>query len=155
MEEVISIIEKVLVAVTPIIVAYLTYRTNKKSKEDKEYRELREKYEEEIRVNQEKKRQERDEELDKKFSGLKEDLNKVQTELKEFDTKAITKQLDDLVEISEINLEYSQSLSKVVVTIGEAIRDSDIIESCDISDAIREHQDNERKITNKLYKVLY
>ena len=140
MEEVISIIEKVLVAVTPIIVAYLTYRTNKKSKEDKEYRELREKYEEEIRVNQEKKRQERDEELDKKFSGLKENLNKVQTELKEFDTKAITKQLDDLVEISEINLEYSQSLSKVVVTIGEAIRDSDIIESCDISDAIREHQ---------------
>lgn len=144
-------IQNLVIAVTPLAVGILSYLSVKKDKEDKEYRELRENYEEVL--NNEKKK--KDEKIESSINKITEDVKNLSTKIDNIDVEDINTQLKNLVSISEINLQYSQSLSKVVTTIGECLRDSNIEFDNDISKVISEHQELERNITNRLYKVLY
>lgn len=144
-------IQNLVIAVTPLAVGILSYLSVKKDKEDKEYRELRENYEEVL--NNEKKK--KDEKIENSINKITEDVKNLSTKIDNIDVEDINTQLKNLVSISEINLQYSQSLSKVVTTIGECLRDSNIEFDNDISKVISEHQELERNITNRLYKVLY
>lgn len=144
-------IQNLVIAVTPLAVGILSYLSVKKDKEDKEYRELRESYEEVL--NKEKK--EKDEKIEENIQKITEDVKNLSSKINDIDVEDINTQLKNLVSISEINLQYSQSLSKVVTTIGECLRDSNIEFDNDISKVISEHQELERNITNRLYKVLY
>lgn len=65
----------------------------------------------------------------------------------------IEKSLSQLVDISSINMKYSQSLSGLVVTIGEALKETS--KDDNISKAIQAHQAIERDLMNKIYKAIY
>lgn len=159
-------LERILVGLTPIIVAYLAYRTSKREKADKDYRELRQKYEKEL----EKKRNDEEAERKRDMENIQEDIESFKDDIKmdiqnitaqmdalkeQIDMSEITKQLNNLVDITGINLDYSQSLSKVLLTIGSALCNESNPHCEDITKVMNEHQEKERNIVNKIYKAIY
>ncbi len=138
---------------TPIILAYITYSSNKKQKEDKANQELQKKYDAKLaeeRINVEKRRDESIGAIKKDVENLKKQVDKLEDTI---DMDRIEKSLSQLVDISSINMKYSQSLSGLVVTIGEALKET--TKDDNISKAIQAHQAVERDMMNKIYKAIY
>jgi len=138
---------------TPIILAIISFRASKRQKEDKANNELQKKYDAKIaeeRANNEKKRDESIQSIKQDMENLKTQVEKIEETI---DMGKIEKSLSQLVDISSINMKYSQSLSGLVVTIGEAIKETS--KDDNISKAIQAHQAIERDLMNKIYKAIY
>lgn len=153
LNSILVILKDIVVVLCPVILAIFTYKTSKKEKSDKKYRELRQKVDEAT----EKARKERETKIDSSLTELSEAIDKVTNTVNKIDMESIQSQLDDLKEINGLNLDYSQSLSRVVVKIADCMKDSGL--SKDKQDAIgsviEEHQATEQEITKSLYKFLY
>lgn len=138
---------------TPIILAIISFRASKRQKEDKANNELQKKYDAKIaeeRTNIEMKRDESIQSIKQDMENLKNQVEKIEETI---DMGKIEKSLSQLVDISSINMKYSQSLSGLVVTIGEALKETS--KDDNISKAIQAHQAIERDLMNKIYKAIY
>lgn len=138
---------------TPIILAVISFKASKKQKEDKENQELQKKYDAKIieeRLNAEKKRDESIQAIKLDMTNLKKQVEKLEATI---DMGKVEKSLSQLVDISSINMKYSQSLSGLVVTIGEALKET--TDDDNIANAIKAHQAVERDMMNKIYKAIY
>jgi hypothetical protein len=82
--------------------------------------------------------------------NLKKQVDKLEETI---DMNRVEKSLSQLVDITSINMKYSQSLSGLVVTIGEALKET--TKDDNISKAIQAHQAVERDMMNKIYKAIY
>ena len=77
--------------------------------------------------------------------------------MKAIDINDIQSQLSDLKQLNGLNLDYSQSLSKVVIKMANCMKDTDMSkENKDgIGKAVEDHQNSEQVITKKIYQFLY
>lgn len=163
-DRVLTLLKDIIVVACPVIIAIVGYRSNKKEKSDKKYREVRA----ELDKKERDERAARDERIDKTMNDLSAQIKQVDAKVaavnKKVDTvqesvniKEVEKQLSNLIKINGAGLNYSQSLSRVVVKMADGIVSSSI---CDdkkdsIMKAIEEHQDEEKKITQEYYSILY
>lgn len=141
---------------TPLLLAYFSYLTVKKEKHEKENKILRDKYEKEM----ENKRNAIDKKRDDAINAIRDDVSTLQDQIQKLegavDMKEINKSLNKLVDISSFNIEYSQSLSHVVVTIGETLKKSNPNSVDIIEKAIEAHHKTERDmLQNEMFKVFY
>lgn len=153
----ITIITSIITCLSPIIVAYFGYITTRQQKQTKEFIDLQTKYnaQNEALKNREL------EEQKAAIASIQASVKSLESQMGDLqqavDLDKINRQLENILEISHINFEYSQSLSQVICTIG------DCIESAQINDAqatrfkgeLERHQSEERNYANRIFKIAY
>ena len=159
------IMKDIITIITPFAIAYLAYISTKKEKKEEKYRLLQKKAEQErdmLLLEKEEKKEEVFDKLIKDIAIMKTDFSKdinnlnkrVEEIAKANNIEALNNQLSKLALISTVNFEYSQSMSTVVVTIGEALQKSTYDENNDISHAISKHKEDEKTLIGKMYKMI-
>lgn len=152
-----------LSSITTIIVAALGLSQSKKTKESEKYRKLREQIETQEKEAAEKKEQEnieRLETIEKSISGMKSDIDELKINVRNLtntDLTQIENQLSNLHTLQADNFSYIQSLSNVVLTMGESLNASDAIDVKDkdkMKEMIDRHRAAEQEISKKLYKII-
>lgn len=151
-----SILERLIACLSPIFIAWCGWKITTSERKSKEYRELKEKYE----IETEEKRQ-----LERRAHAelLKETAEKVETlsdEIAELrrgsDHSAIEKNLQALMSLSNTNFQYCRSLSRVVSSIGKALVSTGTLEDpTEVQLAIRQHEEDEQKLTDAIFKIQY
>ena len=157
MHEFADIFSIVITAITPITVAILGYLQNKKIKNDEAYRKLRDE-KEELEAKQKKENEEKNA---KKLNTMEESIGNlakdVETLREEVEIEKIKNQLNHLHMLNEFNFEYIQSLSKVVITMGETISSSELIDNdakLRLQSAVDTHNNIDSKLRKDMYKIL-
>lgn len=152
-----EVITSIITCLSPIIVAYFGFITSKQQKQTKEFIDLQTRYNAQ---NAELKKQEIEEQK-KAIKSIQNTVEMLQSQVSslqsDVDMSKIDTQLENIIEISHVNFEYSQSLSQLICAIG------DCIESAQISDAqtnkfkseLEKHQKEERSFVNRIFKVVY
>ena len=100
-------------------------------------------------------------ENDDKLKKMEDNMEKIIEELselrKDVDIQKIEKQLNQLHFLNEFNFEYVQSLSSVVLTMGDTLSASSILDDESkhrLQEEVATHRSKEAEITKKLYKVI-
>lgn len=153
-----EIISSLITCISPIIVAYFGYIATKQQKQTKEFIDLQTKYNAQ---NETIKKQEA--EAQKKLvTEIQDSVNKLREQVKtledKFDIQRINDRLEDIIDISQVNFEYSQSLSSVICAIGDCVDNSvsDPTVANKFKNELNAHQAREREFTNRiLHKVAY
>ena len=68
------------------------------------------------------------------------------------DIEHINTQLGNIIQLSHINFEYSQSLSQVICAIGDCIENAHIEEA---PTELARHQKDEREFASRILKIAY
>ena len=147
----------ILPALSPIICAILAFMQNRKTKMDERYRNERKEYE--ALLEQERKREE--EEQANRLQEIELSISNLNTQVKDLrkdvDIQKVERQLDQLHVMNSLNFEYVQSLSDVVITIGNAIISSDLVDDTvkkSLSREVETHKNKENSITQELIKII-
>ena len=147
----------IMSAITPIAVAVLGYLQNKKLKNDAAYRKLREEKEQ---LEQQQKK-EVDERNNKKLNTLETSIFKLTNDVKDLkedvDIQRIEQQLTQLHTLSEFNFEYIQSLSSIVLVMGETISSSDMLDNeskTRLQHEVDAHKKKEIEMASDLHKLI-
>lgn len=155
--EVAQIFSMVVTAITPIAIAVIEVKNAKRAKSDKAYRELREQNEQLQKAEDKRER----EETNAKFNNITETVNKLLTDVEELreevDIQKIERQLEQMHKLNEFNFEYIQSLSSVVLVMGDTLATSNLLTEDSkekIQKEITFHRNKEADITRNLYKVI-
>ena len=158
MNDLFQIIQAVFTILTPFVLAYVAYRATRKEKNDDKYKmwlDKNLKLEKEIATKKQK-------ELDNIISELQSDVQILKTDIsgvrKNISTlseevKMVNCTLKDLLKFNSVNLQYSQSLSGLITTIGENIKHgNDCATDTSIKKAIELHQQKERELFSSILK---
>lgn len=152
-----EIISSLITCISPIIVAYFGYIATKQQKQTKEFIDLQTKYNAQ---NDSIKKQEIDaqkksiSEIQNSIKVLRDQMIKLEQKV---DMDRINSRLEDIIDISQVNFEYSQSLSSVICAIGDCVDSAVEPEIANKFKAeLNAHQIREREFTNRiLRKVAY
>lgn len=158
-----TVITCVMSSITAIVVAAIGLYQKKKAEETVEYRRLREELEKEKQkqLEQEKKEEEqRLTSLENSVNSMKDDVKSLKDDMQEL-TKTnivhINEQLNHLHVLQSSNMTYIESLSNVVLGIGEILDDSDTVSESDkkkMTHSIDTHKRTEAELHNKLYNII-
>lgn len=142
-----------ITCLSPIIVAYFGYITTRQHKQTKEFIELQTKYNQQ---NENLKKQETEEQK-KAIAEIKRSVDKLQDQINKMDIEHINTQLKNIIQISHINFEYSQSLSQVICAIGDCIENSYIDEDLTnkFQQELSRHQKDEKEFASRILKIAY
>ena len=152
----------VLSSITTLSVAALGLYQTKKTRETEEYRKIRSEIDQknaEIEEANKKKQEDRFQKMESSLKDLKSDVSDLKDSIVKTDQsiKSISNKLGTLHTISSNNFVYMESLSNVVMEIGEAIDDM-----TDVPDAekkklyvlITEHRAQGQKLRNDVYNCI-
>lgn len=147
--------EDVIVCFTPFILAYITYTTSKKEKksnENKKLKEANDKLQKQINDELEKKRDDQLLNLQDNVKSLTDDIVKVNKNMDVITHEVSTSadKINDLLRLSNVNLQYSQSLSMLITTIGEGLRDKHM--DGNFTEAIADHKKKEQDLFASIFK---
>lgn len=153
-----EVVMTIITCLSPIIVAYFGYISTKQQKQTKEFIDLQTKFN---TMNEQNKKKEAEEQK-KAIEGIQKSINELQTQIntlkKSVDSlDGINTQLKDIMEISHINFEYSQSLSQVICAIGDCI-DSTSVEgdsATKFQSELGRHKNEEREFVTRILKIVY
>ena len=142
-----------ITCLSPIIVAYFGYMTTRQQKQTKEFIELQTKYNQQ---NENLKKQEIEEQK-KAIAEIKSSVDKLQDQINKMDIEHINTQLGNIIQLSHINFEYSQSLSQVICAIGDCIENAHIEEAptARFQQELARHQKDEREFASRILKIAY
>lgn len=156
-ESYVNIFYLIMSAISPIAVAILGVYQTRKEKRDNSYREYREENERFRLEEEEKYKKAQEEKLQDLEKALEKMCEEINTLRKEIDIQKVEKQLNQLHILNEFNFEYIQSLSSVVLVMGETISSSTLLDDTAkqrLQIEVANHKNKEAGITNKLYKVI-
>ena len=152
-EKTFEYLRDVITILTPFLLLYMAYRSNKKEKINNELLETNMRLENELL---DKKKEETNntilrlqqdvQELRGTISDIKNNMNSISEEVRN-----VNHYLKDLLRFNNVNLSYCQSLSCLITSIGENIKeDNSTIDA--ISKAIAVHQQKERELFSSIFK---
>lgn len=157
MEYLVSILSIVISSFTTIIVAIIGVNQNKRAKASEEFRELTLENE---RIRKEREAEIKEEEelrlksIESTIKDLRQDIKDVR---KSFDIDELNTQLEHLHTLNTINFEYIQSLSNVVVSVGECISCSGVMNDeavTKMESEIEKHKNKEDNINKRLLTLI-
>ena len=153
----------VMTSATTFAIAVLGFLQTKRSKETERYRKLKDQIEAERqkKIDEEKlKEKERLQALETSVNDMKIEVQALKEDMMELTSKNLTniqQQLSHLHILQTGNMTYIESLSKVVLAIGETIYDSPSITASDkvkLSEMIKDHRKVESETRNSLYNII-
>ena len=158
-----TIVTCILTSITTISVAALGLYQTRKSKETEDYRKLRDSLEKERQEKLKEEKEREEERLDAIEKSLKEMRTDVESLKDDMDTLKTTNitgiktQLEHLHLIQTSNFSYIESLSNVVVQIGESLDSSNAIDDNNkksMTEQITNHKAIESRIHQQLLQVI-
>lgn len=152
-QEIYNYAQSIITLLTPFVLIYITYRISKKEKENARYRELREEneaLEKKIADNKQRERDQAVKSLQKDMAKVKQDMSDLKETISEEVANKMTCALNDLLKLNNVNLAYCQSLSCLITTIGEEMKDKN--PDGGLAKAIVEHQKKERELFASIVK---
>lgn len=149
-------IVKAITCCSPIIIAWFGFVSARNEKQTKKYIESQES----LKKANDKLKEKEKEELQAHFAKLEKSIGSLTTQVSNLEKSVgkiseIDKTINNLVEMSNINFEFCQSLSAVISSIGNALDSSDAIESGTLRNDLSEHQKRERNLVSKVCKIVY
>ena len=150
-----EIIERLIVCISPIVVAWFAWRSSVSQKRTKEFLELQTKYNAELEATKKREADAQHAAMEKMSDDIAKLESKVDTLVNSLDLEEINGQLKNILELSNINFDYSQSLSQVICAIGDCVERSSIGNTSVVADELAKHKVKEREITGRLVKILY
>lgn len=158
-----TIITAIMSSITTIVVAMLGVFQARRAKETSEYKKLQD----ELNAEREKQRKIKEEEDEMRWVNIEKSVEKIQHNVEQLEKDLgnltdnslsdIAEQLSHLHLLQTDNFGYIQSLSNVVLTIGETLNDSDVLDDeskSKMMKSISTHRDNEEKLHKKLYTII-
>jgi len=147
--------ERAIICITPIIVAWFSWRSAVTQKKTKELVELQAKYnakEKEIQKNEKDEQKQNIAKLSEDMCKVKEQIDQLSQTL---NLEELHKQLSKISAISKINYDYSQSLSQVICAIGKCIEvtDPEGKSAQEVASVLAAHQQKEMAINKDLYNI--
>jgi TolA-binding protein len=155
METFFNYFQAIVACVTPIIVAWFAYKAAKSEKQTKKYMEMQKEVEtlnNSIKAKEKEEMKSQFENINSSISKLSQKMNEIEKRMQNFSN--LDKKLENIIEISNSNFEFCSSLSSVITSIGNALDASDIIPTDQLRNDLRTHQENERKIINRVCKIV-
>ena len=154
MDQFFAYLERLLIVLSPIIAAYFAYKSAVTQKDTKKYVDLRQKYEKELeekREAAEKAQQEAIKQMQQDLKDLRREMNdwKKSINMGEVDDK-----LDAVLTVSKLNFQYSQSLSSVILAIGDVVETSQVGDVDTIKEEMKRHKKEEMNISSSLLKII-
>ena len=153
-----------ITCISPIIVAYFGYIATRQQKQTKEFIELQTKYNQQ---NEAMKKQEAEEQK-QAIKSIKDSVDQLQHQFNELngkfnsldqrmDISRINDQLNNILELSHVNFEYSQSLSEVICAIGDCIETANVgkPQAERFQKELERHNEDERKFVSRILKIAY
>ena len=153
-----------ITCISPIIVAYFGYIATRQQKQTKEFIELQTKYNQQ---NEAMKKQEAEEQK-QAIKSIKDSVDQLQHQFNELNGKfnsldqrmnisQINDQLNNILELSHVNFEYSQSLSEVICAIGDCIETANVgkPQAERFQKELERHKEDERKFVSRILKIAY
>jgi len=147
--------------IVPFILLFITVRSAKRNKKDENLKKLNEEnadLKRQLAENQQGCRDKKVDDLAAQVGELQEGLTEVKDKMDRISegiseevAKKVHESLEKVLCLGTLNLEYSQSLSRVIVKIGEGLRDNKI--NGNVSDAIAEHQLKEQELFKNVVKI--
>lgn len=142
--EIFQWIIQLLGAISPVAIAVLTGVMKK----DAKVRKL----EAQIQAEKEQEKEDRINKMNEQLNDLVEEIKKLRDEA---DISKIESQFKQLRYLNEFNFGYIQNLSKVVISIGDAIINSDIVTDDEsLKKSITTFKANEVNLMKDLYKII-
>lgn len=153
-----EVVMTVITCLSPIIVAYFGYISTKQQKQTKEFIDLQTKFN---TMNEQTKKKEAEEQkaaiegIQKSVAELQKQINTLKSSVDNLN--GINSQLKDIMEISHINFEYSQSLSQVICAIGDCIDSASVDNDSanKFQSELDRHKNEEREYVNRILKIVY
>ena len=156
MVEAFEIFERLMICLSPFFIAWMSYRSSQNEKQMKKYMESHEELKRisaELKEKEQKELQEHLSKIDKSIASLTKTVNTLEDKVDKIG--AIDKQLERIVDMSNADLEFCQSLSSVISSIGNALDSSEVIPSGALREDLKAHKKREQELLNKVFKIVY
>lgn len=151
-----EIFQIIMTCISPIIIAWFGYSASKNEKQTKKYMESQEQLKQandKLKDKEKKELQEHFNKLDNSITSLKNQVNKLEASISKI--SEIDKRIEGLVEMSNVNFEFCNSLSAVISSIGNALDSSDVINSETLQNDIATHKAKAEALVNRAVKIVY
>lgn len=151
-----EIFQIIMTCISPIIIAWFGYSANKNEKQTKKYMESQE----QLKQANNKLKDKEKKELQAHFTKLDNSIASLTNQVKNLETSIskiseIDKRIEGLVEMSNVNFEFCNSLSSVISSIGNALDSSDMIDSGTLQKDIAAHKIKAEDLVNRAVKIVY
>ena len=155
-EKMLELIRDFITIVTPFLLVYIAYRSNKKEKRNDEYKILVETNMQLEKELSDKKKEEMNNsilKLQKDVQDLRNTISDVRSNMNSLseEVRNVNHSLKDLLRFNNVNLSYCQSLSCLITSIGENIKEENSTVGS-ITKAIAVHQQKERELFSSIFK---
>lgn len=154
MNEIIVACISAFATIAVAILGFIQLRESKKNEADRELRAQNEQLQEEARKREKEEQNEQMQEMRNAIEALTTEVKELR---QDYDISNIEKQLNTLHFLNEFNFEYIQSLSNVVLNMGDALSSSSTIDDSvrgTLKNEISKHKTLEKEITQKLVKIV-
>lgn len=143
---------QILTIVTPLIIAWYGWKVQTSQKESDRYKKARE----QIEALERKERERITQEQNQAIENLTKKMESIEVAVDKLDMDPIVEKINAVTNLINATFSYSQSLSKVVTCLGDAIEGASTIETTGrIHTAIEDHRHTEQEIISELCKVKY
>lgn len=151
-----KILEGIIACITPIILAFIGLRQTKANKKVEEYTKLSKELAEMRDQEEQRQKKELDahfKKIEDSFEDLKRDFSTISEQVEKL--SKLDRQLSSLIELSQVNFEFCQSLSTIVSGIADALDSTDVINSADLKAQLAEHHKTEQALAGRILKIVY
>ena len=151
-----EIFERIMVCVSPILIALIGLQGSRQEKKTKELVEATTKLNDLKKENEQKEKAALDEhfkKLDSSLEKLSEKVDKLDMRVESLAT--METKLNGLIQLSSSSIQLCQSLSSIMSSVGDALDSTDIINSGDLKEELRKHREKENAITQQVMKIMY
>lgn len=148
-------LERFIVCLSPIIIAWFGYRANKNEKQTKKYLEAQKQTEE---ANKKVKEMEKAD-MDRHFSNIDSSISSISAQLRTMEDsiheiKDLKTRIDNVIELSNINFEFCTSLSSVISSIGRSLANVDGIDEDRLNNVIEKNESIETELVKRVHKII-
>lgn len=148
--------ERLMICFTPIAVAWFGLRASKNEKQTKKYMESQQ----QLKEANDKLAAKEKEDLQKKLDSIGSSVEAMQKQIDGLEGKIASisimdQKIGQLVGLTNINHEFSLSLSQLVLAIGDSLDSSVGINSGSLKTEIERHKNTERELSARTGKILY
>ena len=151
-----EVFQVIMTCISPIIIAWFGYSANKNEKQTKKYMEAQEQLKQandKLKNKEKEELQEHFDKLDNSITTLTQQVKKLEKSISKI--SEIDKRIEGLVEMSNVNFEFCNSLSAVISSIGNALDSSDVIDSGTLQSDIAAHKVKAEALVNRAVKIVY
>ena len=149
-------LKDLITCVSPIIIALFAYWSSRNEKQTKEYLEIQKKHQDLLDEEAKKDRKSIDDhfnKIDERLCNVNSQVTKLNKSIEEIED--LSKKINGLVSLSNINFEFCTSLSHMISAIGTSLDSSAVIDSVNLKSELSEFNKKQSEYSSRAVKIIY